>query len=147
MYLRIAIGAAAVIAAGCGDDVTVANVAGGPSLGTRYTLTSIEGQPLPAPYAQNRLSAERVRAGALTLGPGTRGQWTLTVDGANGRPRQEDAGLSWALQGDRVTVSLDCPALASCVAPPHLFGRVMEWGIVFDSSRVTRAPLVFTRTQ
>ena len=147
--LTIALAAvvATVVAAGCGDDVTVASPRTGQAE-TRYTLTSIEGQPLPALYAQNRQAADRVRAGTLSLTPDGRGLLSLTiVDATNGRPRVDDGRLTYTRRAERIEVSLECADAGACIAPPHLFGRVSERRIVFDSSRITRAPLVFDRVE
>ena len=136
----------ATLAAGCGgrgpfgaEEVT----------GTRYVLTSIAGRALPAPYAQNLALDDRVQAGTLTLGADGRGEWTLRIaEAATGRVRdsREPFDYAWQGGGGRFAASFRCPDTASCIAPPHLFGRVAEGGgLVIDSSRVTRAPMLYVR--
>ena len=52
----------------------------------------------------------------------------------------------WQGGAQRFTASFRCPDTASCIGPPHLFGHVAEGGgLVIDSSRVTRAPLLYVR--
>jgi hypothetical protein len=139
MRHRLAIAAAALLA-GCGlasplDDVP----------GPRYALVSIEGRALPAPWAPNRAVDDRVTAGELVLADG-RGAWALTVVSATtGRARRDEAAFTYRTVGERILVEFPCNDTGSCIGPPHLQGVVTADRVVFDSSRVTRAPLVFAR--
>jgi hypothetical protein len=141
MTQRLAIAAAALVA-GCGlgpsdpfDDVR----------GPRYALVSIEGRPLPAPWAPNRAVEDRVTAGELALADG-RGAWALTVvSAATGRARRDESAFTYRTVGGRILVEFPCDDTGSCIGPPHLQGVVTDDRVVFDSSRVTRAPLVFER--
>jgi hypothetical protein len=137
--------ATALAAAGCdlgaGTEVDDVLRAGG----RRYALASIAGQPLPAPYAENPAVEDRVIAGELALADG-RGAWSLTVvDARSGRMRRSAEAFTYATVGGRVRVEFPCDDTASCIGPPHLQGVVTAERVVFDSSRVTRAPLVFER--
>jgi hypothetical protein len=119
-------------------------------LGEVYVLRSIAGVPMPAPYAPNLEFSARKIADTLFLGAdGTGDAHTVMEESLGGRVFTFNEGVTYTRRGNDVEVSYECPpnALALCVAPPHLIGKVTATGIQFVESRVSRAPLVYERVR
>lgn len=128
--------------------------------GDAYVLQLVDGQPLPAAYAPNPCSDLLVIADTMVFASNGVGALRSVVEFTTGAvdpvtcagdpsaPRQRQ---TWALAftyrrtGAHIEVSLECSDLASCIAPPHFTGRFENGEIVFDVSRVSRAPLVYRR--
>jgi hypothetical protein len=53
---------------------------------------------------------------------------------------RNESTFQYRIEGARVEISFDCPPLASCVAPPHMVGRLTGDGIRFDYVLSARVP-------
>ena len=119
-----------------------------PAGGSRYALRSIAGNPLPAAYAQNPSSTNRVFADTLLLREDGTGEWKAVIEQSFGGPTfAGTAELTYTQRDATISVSFVCDDMASCVAPPHFVGEVNADGLEFHLSRVSRAPLVYERVR
>ena len=117
-------------------------------LGTRYVLRSIEGAALPARFSMNQLLTAVITSDTLELrddGIGTLREAAFEPE--TSRESRHDTELAFVRSGNRISVTMRCAIAAACIRPPHLVGTVLENGIVFTESAVSRAPLVFDRIQ
>jgi hypothetical protein len=139
------ISAVAVLsAAGC--DV---NPFDGPEAVAEYELVSIDGAPLPAVAVVNENNEPQVVvvSSRLVLYPDRRGKehglqrfpqndGTTTVD--------VSSEFGYQIDGNEIRITYDCPDLASCIAGPHLVGRLSHEGIVVEVA-LGRTPRVYRR--
>ena len=142
MFPRAAVVAAVILSAGSiGCDASTASPV---PPGDEYVLRSIADMPVPAPWAPNTALDTRMMSATLTLRPDGTGSWHAVVEeSVGGTTYQQDSEFTYGLTGTAISVSFTCPDLASCIAGPHLTGRVTATGIIFTTSLTTRAPLVF----
>lgn len=116
-----------------------------PLTGRIYILTSIAGQVLPAPYASNPDFNGLAIADTLALRDGGRGERRFVHEGDTPGSRvSERAELTWSQSGSQVTITLDCPPGAMCIAGPHLVGTIGNGTLTITESLVTRQPLVYS---
>ena len=114
-----------------------------------YALVSLASQSLPAsPYPLD--AATTVLADTVRLRSDGTGERVVRENVGNLRMLFEDrVELTWRAIGDSLEVSFPCDdvTLASCIAPPHLAGRLgagMQW--VIPSARIYNdAPAVYQR--
>jgi hypothetical protein len=118
----------------------------GPLKGQLLILQSIEGIPLPAPYAENRNLDFRIIADTIALQTYDAGErrTRIEVDGA-GNTRMDIESFSYVRTGDRVEITFPCPPNALCIKPPHLAGTLTESSFIVDQSVISRKPLVYRR--
>src|SRR3954462_15790121 len=86
-----------------------------------YALQSVAGIPLPAPYAQNPYYNGLVVADSMAFredGTGTR--HAIYQQESSTERYATDEGFSWTRDGNNIAITFVCPALASCIAGPHL---------------------------
>lgn len=110
-----------------------------------YELKSIDGVPLPAPYAlpTSSYAAHRLSSTLTLLDDGT-GTWeAVSEDDATGETTPESSTLTWELDGANLSVTFDCPGLASCIAGPHLAGTVADITFTVTASPLMRVPQVY----
>ena len=110
-----------------------------------YALVTVDGDPLPAQVFQNE--SVRVTSVSETLrfrpdGTGTRVSEELVEQPAGATPEQMhfDTPFHYIVANGRVQIGFDCPPNASCVAPPHMIGRMTGAGISFDYVLGARTP-------
>lgn len=111
-------------------------------LGDVYTLQSIAGVALPAPYAPNPSVPDVMVSSTLALNDDGTGTWQSVIDG-DGDPYDQTSEFTWTRTGNRVSITLRCPPTASCIAGPHLVGDLAGDALTVQSSPVIRTPLVF----
>jgi hypothetical protein len=114
-------------------------------LGTMYVLQSIDGQPLPAPYAANLQLPDRMFADTLVLRDDGTGESRTVIEESLGGAKDHQVQQLTYSGTNHVEITFTCPPGALCIEGPHLSGDVSAGGIVFSVSKVTRAPLVFAR--
>jgi hypothetical protein len=133
-----------LVATGC--DV---NPFDGPNPVAEYELISIAGEPLPAAAVVNENDEPQVVviSSRLTLHPDRRGE----EDGRSRFPQEGgdiivdvSSEFGYQLDGNEIRITYDCPDLASCIAGPHLIGRLSDDGIVFEVA-LGRTPRVYRR--
>ncbi len=129
----------ALLAMGCSDS----NAPGLP--GTVYVLQSIDGQPLPAPYAENLQLPDRMFADTLVLRDDGTGESRIVIEESLGGLKDHQVQQLTYSGTTHIEITFICPPAALCIAGPHLAGDASAGGIVFSVSKVTRAPLVFER--
>ncbi|MFN0181659.1 MAG: hypothetical protein ACKVZ0_22855 [Gemmatimonadales bacterium] len=131
-------------AAGC--DV---NPFDGPEASAEYELVSIDGEPLPAAAVVNENNVPQVVviSSRLVLYPNRRGE----EHGRQQFPQNDgnatvdiSAEFSYRIDGNEIWITYDCPDLASCIAGPHLIGRLSDDGILVDVA-LGRTPRVYRR--
>ncbi len=116
----------------------------GPLKGELFVLQSVDGSPLPAPYAENRLIPFRVLADTIALLTSTSGERRVRVEIDNiGTTRFSREAFDYVRNGDRMEISFRCPPNADCIRPPHLAGTVTTDAYLVDMSVVSRSPLVY----
>ena len=109
-----------------------------------YVLQSIDGVPLPAPWAPSGTVTSRMRSATLTLHEGGTGTWHAVIEETpGGATITEDRDLTYVLDGTHLEISYQCNDLGSCIAGPHLVGSLTSHGLTITTSLVTLAPLVF----
>jgi hypothetical protein len=151
--MRLILGAALCIStalpAGCtsNGDVFTPEVAGE---GATYVLRSTGGTPVPAVWVSNQSVTVTVVADTIRLTSDGRGERVLVEEyneGTAGGPirRREAGDLDYTRGGDRIEITLPCPELGLCVAPPHLVGRVTAAGLIFEQALNYRTPLRYDR--
>ncbi len=117
-----------------------------PLKGELFILQSIDGIPLPAPYAEDRLIPFRVVADTIALLASTSGERRVRVEIDNvGTTRFSREAFDYVRNGDRMEISFRCPPGAVCVPPPHLAGTVTTESYLVDLSVISRSPLVYRR--
>ena len=139
MKLRAMLAAVSLLA-GCRESLA-------PLQGDIYVLESIAGDPLPAPYAANQVSAHRILADTVALaanGTGVR-RTTYDDDGVDGGSYLRSEEFTWVEAGGRVSVTYRCPPNAGCVPAPHLSGPRTNTALTFDQSAISMQPLVYRR--
>ncbi|HEX9565361.1 MAG TPA: hypothetical protein VF981_15375 [Gemmatimonadaceae bacterium] len=113
-----------------------------------YALRSIANVAVPAPWTPNPAIETRMLSASLRLWPDGTGTWHAVIES---EPMiatyQQDSDFTYVRTGAGIEVSLGCPDNASCIAGPHLIGDVTASGIIFTTSLITRAPLVFDAVQ
>lgn len=112
------------------------------ALGDVYTLATIAGVPLPAPYAPNAGVPDLMVSSTLALDDDGTGTWQSVIDGA-GDPYDQTSEFTWTRAGARVSITLRCPPTAGCIAVPHLVGDLDGGTLTVSTSPVIRTPLVF----
>ena len=95
----------AILAAGCSSDKSTSP--GGAEAGT-YTLTSVNGQPLPFSLTSSTLNQVVIKSATVTLTPGSPSTYQATVSGSiNGSPTTtlvSDAG-TYTVSGSTLSFS------------------------------------------
>jgi hypothetical protein len=115
-----------------------------PLKGELFVLQSIDGIPLPAPYAEDRLVPFRVLADTIALLTSTSGERRARVEIDNiGTTRFSREAFDYVRNGDRMEISFRCPPDADCIRPPHLAGTVTTEAYLVDMSVISRSPLLY----
>ncbi|HJU65579.1 MAG TPA: hypothetical protein VJ596_07870 [Gemmatimonadaceae bacterium] len=127
----------------CSDGLT-------PALGERYLLRTIAGEGLPAVIARTENFTVRVISGTLHLSPDGKGivSTVREVEGpgeSSPTRTRSTSAVSWVRTSDRIELIFTCPPNASCVAPPHLVGRVDGQRLVFEIAFNEPVPQVYER--
>ena len=148
-----AIGAVALIGitGGCassGEQLTPEAGVGG--VGAVYALRMAAGATVPAVWLSNEYVTITVVADTIRLRKRGEGKRVLVEryqesTQSAARTRREAGTFAYERRGDRIAISLPCPDLALCVAPPHFVGRFTEDGIIFDQAINYRTPLRYER--
>lgn len=132
---------ALVAIAGCENGV-------GPRLqGEVYSLESIAGISLPAPYAENPAFTQRIIWDSIAFGANGKGQRRTRYEGDPdpAKTYTVDVAFSFTKAGDRIEIVFECPDGALCIAGPHLAGTISEIRMTITESRISRQPLVYGR--
>jgi hypothetical protein len=136
----LAAGLTLLAALSCGDPTAPLNTSG------TYALVRIAGDALPAQAFENEFVRVASIADTLRFNSDGTGS-TVTVDELvllNPTRAPEvvrfEAAFHYVVAGARVEISFDCGPLASCVAPPHMVGRLTDTGIRFDFVLQSRVP-------
>ena len=115
-----------------------------PVSGRIYVMQSIAGQALPAPYAPNPDFNGLAVADTLALHEDGTGERRFVHEGDTPGSRiAERSDLTWTQSGPQITITLDCPPMALCIAGPHFVGTVASGKLTITQSLVTRQPLVY----
>jgi hypothetical protein len=61
--------------------------------------------------------------------------------------RREESALTYVGSGDRIEITLVCPDLALCVAPPHFVGSASAEGLFFATALNYATPLQYERVR
>ncbi len=118
---------------------------GGATVG-EYDLVSIAGDPLPAPFVvQGAQVVVTVVSSRIRLWNDHRGEEVARQLG-QGRtsPYETTTEFGFTIEGNTIRITYDCPDLASCIAGPHLEGRIDDQGMVF-SRALGLTPLRYVR--
>jgi hypothetical protein len=108
--------------------------------GDLYTLVSIAGVPLPAPYAENPSLNQRIVADTIAFTSTTTGERRTVYEERSGIER---TAFTYKLQNGNVEIAFKCPDTANCIAPPHMVGTLTFDDFRVTLSKVTRAPMTF----
>ena len=114
-------------------------------LGPTYVMRSIANDPLPAPWAPNDAVSGRILGSSMMISDDGKGLWFATYEGEGGQTYHQDSGFAYTRDGNDIAITLTCPPNASCIAGPHLVGRILEDGLRITTSNVIRTPVVFER--
>jgi hypothetical protein len=143
-------GLAAILAcAGSAEQLTPdADLAAG---GT-YVLRAVAATAPPTVWISNESVSITVLADTLILdgrGQGRRVAVQRYREASVPEPfvRREEAALSYVRRGDRIEITLACPDLALCIAPPHFVGRGTSNGLLFETALNYAAPLRYERVR
>ena len=114
----------------------------------RYDLVHIAGEALPAQAFQTDLvrvttESETLRFRADGTGSDIRSQLVEQPAGATPEEMHFDTPFHYVVANGRIQIGFDCPPNASCVAPPHMIGRMTSAGISFDYVLGARTPQEF----
>lgn len=140
--------ALALAPAACGDSPSAPAYAAERSV---YALRSMAGQQLPAVATTSPGARFTFRADTITLESDGRGTQVtrVLVETDQAAPMEERwvAHFRYELRGDRFTVSFVCPPdpISSCVAPPHLAGRLAGASLRLDRALGYPVPMVYER--
>lgn len=99
-----------------------------------YDLVSIAGDPLPAPFVvQGAQVLVTVVSSRIRLRNDHRGEEVSRrlVQGQTS-PNETTTEFEFRIEGNTIRITYDCPPLASCIAGPHLEGRIDDQGMVFS---------------
>lgn len=135
---------------GCGHGEQLSPDPGAPAVPALYVLRSAGGAAIPAVWISNESVTVTVVADTIRLRADGRGDRVLVEEYREATPfapptRREAGTFDYTRRGDRIEISLRCPDLALCVAPPHFVGRVTADGLVFDRALNYRTPLRYER--
>ncbi len=111
-----------------------------------YDLVSIAGDPLPAPFVvQGAQVLVTVVSSRIRLRNDHRGEEVVRqlVSGQSS-PNENTTEFGFIIEGNTIRITYDCPAFASCIAGPHLEGRIDNQGMVF-SRALGLTPLRYVR--
>ncbi len=111
-----------------------------------YDLVSIAGDPLPAPFVvQGAQVLVTVVSSRIRLRNDHRGEEVVRqlVSGQSS-PNENTIEFGFTIEGNTIRITYDCPDLASCIAGPHLEGRIDDQGMVF-SRALGLTPLRYVR--
>lgn len=117
-----------LLSLGCSGALT------GPAPEGRFVLQSIDGDPVPAVWVAHAAGVTEILADTLWLDTASRGSRSVIYRSteAGGTPntyRAEESFTHTRVDG-RIEISIDCRDVivrtASCVAPPHMVGRIDE---------------------
>lgn len=99
-------------------------------LGDAYQLTSVSGEALPAIVLENEHATIVVLSDTLRFFADDRGvqvrHQEVTEASTPETPaiQRHERAFGYRITGDRIEIAFVCPPNASCVAPPHLVGRI-----------------------
>lgn len=119
-----------------------------PLTGTIYTLESIDGSRLPAPYALTPDGGGPVvYADTLALRPDGTGERRFVTGGSTPFQRKtERSDFFWSRSGADMTITFGCGPNALCIVGPHFAGTVGSNGaLTFTTAIGMRTPLVYSR--
>ena len=113
-----------------------------------YSLTSIAGVALPAPFADNPW---RMISATITLRDDGTGTWRAVVEvDPNGTTNTWSQEITYVRVGTRLELTFRCFDIrrvagddAPCVSGPHFVGKASPGRIVFTTSNIMRVPQVF----
>lgn len=136
--------------AACGHAEQLNPDVGPADLAAVYVLRSAGDAPVPAVWISNPSVTITVLADTIRLREGGQGERALVERYREDTPfapgvRREGTDFEYERREDRIAISLPCPDLASCVAPPHFVGRISNDGLVFDRALNYRTPLRYER--
>jgi hypothetical protein len=119
---------------------------------SNYTLTSIAGEPLPAEEFHSDFVRVVTVSETLRFRPdGTGNRISVEqVEEPVGTAPEEmrfDTPFHYVVENGRVQIAFDCPPNASCVAPPHMLGRLTSDGIRFDFVLGARVPQQYLKVE
>jgi hypothetical protein len=152
--MRLTLGAAAgcipvaVMACASAGDLLIPDHA--LAAGGAYVLRSAGGEPVPAVWISNESVTVTVLADTIRIGTDGRGDRVLVEEyresGSGGPVRLRQSGGFTVVRRDaRIEITLPCPDLGLCVAPPHLVGQITPGGLVFDEALNYITPLRYDR--
>jgi len=135
----LSIGLSLVAALSCGEPTAPLDTGG------TYALVRIAGEALPAPSFESEFVRVASVADTLRFYPDGTGSSAVVqrVELPPGGAPEEMRFASpfhYRVDGVRVEIDFDCPPNASCVAPPHMVGRLTSTGIRFDFVLQSRVP-------
>jgi hypothetical protein len=111
---------------------------------TAYYLTSIGGLALPAAYAPNPQQDARMMAAIMILYSDGKGSWNgRSEQSVNGPTYDWSQEFTWKQTGLNISITLECADTASCIAGPHMTGKVSLGRLSFETSNVMRVPFIF----
>ncbi|HET9426342.1 MAG TPA: hypothetical protein VFO55_13315 [Gemmatimonadaceae bacterium] len=118
----------------------------GPELPSQmFVLTSIAGQPLPAPWAPNPDVGTLAYADTLRLYQDNTGsRRTVNQGDTPGSRVTSESAFTWTQSGSQMTITFICGPDALCIAAPHFVGTIgVNGDFTVTQSFVTRQPLVY----
>jgi hypothetical protein len=118
--------------------------------GVVYVLRSVGDAAVPTLWISNESVSIVVLADTIRLGAGGRGERALVERYEEQAPlapatRREAGPFDYVRRGDQIEITLPCPDLAICMAPPHFVGRVATQGLVVDRALNYRTPIRYER--
>jgi hypothetical protein len=144
---------ALVFAGGCDDDGTRPTLFVAPD---SYVLVRVAGQPMPATIVVGDYTNIEIVGDTLSFGADGRGTEIFVSrptypDQPPGDPVREERAFQYRKVGNVIEIDFPCPDLAagntaSCIAPPHYRGSVVNSiQINFDLALNYPTPLLFQR--
>lgn len=121
-----------------------------------YALVRVAGDPMPATIVVGDYTDIEILGDTLQFGPDGNGTEIVVTrqvypDQAPGEPVREERAFQYRINGTALEIEFPCPDLAagntaSCVAPPHYRGSVINSiQINFDLALGYPTPLLFQR--
>jgi len=116
-----------------------------------YVLRSVGDAAVPTVWLSNESVSIVVLADTIRLGAGGRGERVLVERYEERAPpqapatRREAGPFDYVRRGDQIEITLPCPDMALCAAPPHFVGRVATKGLVLHRALNYGTPLRYER--
>lgn len=123
-----------LLAAGC-DSPTDSRLGG-----DAYELKTVGGDPVPAVVSRSVSTTVVVLADTLRFFADGRGvhvrhqEVTESSDSGSAQVYRVESELGYVITGERIAITLVCPAYASCIRGPHLVGVIAAGTLRLDSN-------------